>query len=57
VGALSDDRFLQRTAFSPKKGEVSITANLGGLAQAGYPPHSATVDGPISVPGRTDLLQ
>ncbi|MBP7948796.1 MAG: hypothetical protein KA004_04005 [Verrucomicrobiales bacterium] len=42
---LSGDRLVQRTTFHPKGGEVTITVNFGGKAQAGYPPHSATVNG------------
>ncbi len=47
---LSEDRLVQRTTFHPKSGEVTITVNFGGKAQASYAPYSATVNGSLSIP-------
>ena len=49
---LSDDRLVQRTTFHRKGGEITITVNFGGKAQAGYAPYSATVSGLASIPKR-----
>jgi hypothetical protein len=49
---LSEDRLVQRTTFRLRSGEVTITVNFGGVAQAGYAPDSATVGELISMSKR-----
>ena len=49
---LSDDRLVQRTTFQSPQGEVSLTVNFGDEPQAGYPPQSATVMGPVTAEKR-----
>ncbi len=46
---LSEDRLLQRTAFHGANGDVAITVNFSGEERAGFPPHSATVSGPMEI--------
>jgi len=48
---LSDDRLVQRTVFLTEDGKVMITVNFGGEPQAGYPPHSASVEGVATLAG------
>lgn len=52
---LSDDRLVQRTTFQSKEGDVTVTVNFGDTSQAGYPPQSATVSGPIGTEERVYL--
>ena len=53
---LTPDRLVQRTTFRIDTGEVSMTVNFGSEIAAGYPPRSATVEGPIQVALRTYQL-
>ena len=46
---LSKDRQVQRTTFETPEGNVNLTVNFSDDTLAGYPPRSATVDGPIEV--------